>query len=1304
MSSGSLGANHGATECASVDPTDQLFCGSQSNPPDKPVNFPDLSTDQFFNPAELVMQLCINLSKSHTGLNNFHKSSLIPSHSCDMHETNTRKSQLWPVPPPQWRWSGPSNLGKKRRRRRKWLLARHTLLQWVVISLNWEMLGHPLIAPPSACVGASLSVQQHEILERLEDQLTHFLNVGPFPADSLGRAAVKFQDLIKLAKELPRCSVGVEDLESIMLHVHRGFDPYSAHFAKSSSDTQQPAQNHSCQYDTDICVPPRMTGSRPVKADRVKWDHPPSFEAEPFLHNELVRAAFRDPDVLRKPEDQWPVSKPAKVHCDRKELLALAERWDSLGACRLIPAASKDFAEAVGLFVVPKDTRFDRLIVNPTTINSRMHKISDSTKSLAPGCMLTQLSLSESECFRFSADDLTDFYYTFRVSPQRASRNAIRMKFQSWEVEHLSCFDSRLVGQEVLICLASLAMGDSLAVEVAQQSHLNVLKKLCGSMLEHESLRYRAPCPRGDFVELLAIDDHVGLQKLPLKDLPKNPELRDTTVFKSAELAYKHVGLVQHERKRKRNLTSGVILGADFDGIKGRVMAPRDRIIILSMISSIVAMQGTCTLHLLSMILGSWISVLLFRRPLFSLISSLFKEGQNFDKHKIFCLSRQSRNELQLLSVLGSMAFSDLRAKYHHQIFSTDASPWGAAVVAASVEPAVSRELWRHCEQKGYYTKLLSPASTVLTELGMPSAVVDSYAPPPLQHDHGDLFDPVPPSLEEGVLFDCVEIFRGDGCWSQAHKEFGLHIHDGFDIDGKRLRVGDLLRMSTFRELVSLALRGAVKEWHCGMPCLSFGTLRRPQVRSLAEPFGFNCHDPFTAKHNTLAIRSAIILILAVKGGQFISVEQPLNSRLFRLELYKVLVMLGCVISKFAFCAHGSGFNKRSKWLHNKPWLLKLESRCVCPSKECHFRIEGTFTRESIDRFCSLCRPSCQAVYGRVPKPGEAVSAFSAGYPLSLVMEMASGSKAARSGQIGKIPLEYRMAAFRELDISMSDPIVWPANELPFPQRQWHEDPEWIGELCDSLEFRELFRYRFKRSGHINVNETRTYKSWMKCMAKSFPSSRFVGILDSRVTLGAAAKGRSSSFAISRVLQGTLGYIIGGNLYPGGLHCYSHANRADEPSRDKPVRGPSKKHPVWLSELAENKPARFDLVRRASCFQKNPSGWLRLLLLLAGDIEPNPGPRFKSYVPRGALDLRVGFEPQTANRMERCLEGFSAWVTEHAGLDWNAVKTDPRALALSLRGYGMFCFERGLPRYLFVYAITAVQDQFPESKQFMNVA
>ena len=129
----------------------------------------------------------------------------------------------------------------------------------------------------------------------------------------------------------------------------------------------------------------------------LKWEYPPSFKAEEFLDNELVRAAFLDPEVL----PLWPKKTPARVQCTREELLALASRWDALGACTLIRASDKNFDEAVGLFGVPKDSKYDRLIVNPTVINSRMFKVSDATKSLAPGAMLG-LSLEDHELWRLT--------------------------------------------------------------------------------------------------------------------------------------------------------------------------------------------------------------------------------------------------------------------------------------------------------------------------------------------------------------------------------------------------------------------------------------------------------------------------------------------------------------------------------------------------------------------------------------------------------------------------------------------------------------------------------------------------------------------------------------------------------------------------------------------------------------------------------------------------------------------------------------------------------------------------------------
>ena len=951
---------------------------------------------------------------------------------------------------------------------------------------------------------------------------------------------------------------------------------------------------------------------------------------------------------------------------------------------------------------MPKDPDFDRLIINPKVINSRMHSISDFTRSLAPGAMLGLLHLNPDDIYRFSADDLTDFYYTFKVTGARAFRNAIRCVFSREEVEHLSCFDRSVSHSHYLIALKTLAMGDSLAVEIAQQAHYNVLKRLCGAMRAGEVLKYRHPCPRGDFIELLAIDDHVGVQRLKRVDLKSKPSLRVTDIFEAAEKAYKKVGLIQHEKKRKRDLTAGTILGCDFDGITGRAMAPRNRISILCLLSITLARIGTCTPKLLSVIVGCWVHVLLYRRVMFAVIDALFREGKGLPPNQVFCLTRQSRNELQLLGMIGPLAQSDLRVSYSPNIFVTDASPDGGAVCVAPVGSKVTEELWRHTEQKGFHTRLQSPVSAYLSEKGLDSLAAQQYHDEKFQPE-AEIFE-VPKPLEEGILFDCIEIFRGSGGWSAAHSCAGLRVHDGIDIDGKRLRAADLADSGTCRELVSLVLRRVVKEWHAGMPCVSFGTLRRPQVRSKAMPYGFNPSDAFTSFHNMLAHRTALILVLAIKHGQFISVEQPEGSRLFLLHCYKVLVTLGCVITRFAFCQYGSGFQKRSKWLHNKPWLVPLGSRCNCDKP--HFVIQGTFTQASIKAFNARCDPDCITVYGRDPKPGERVSSFSGAYPKTLMAKMAEGSRAAHAGSSIAVSWNDRIAACQEVGIDVCELQSILPQHAEYPLRAWHEDPEWITELCECLSFKEMFRFRFKPPGHINVNETRTYKTWLKAMSKREPDSRFVGILDSRVTIGASAKGRSSSYALSRVLKGCVAYSLGSGLYPGCLHCGSKHNRADEPSRGKPVRGPTKDYPRWLSDLSSGNPHAFDCVLASCRYERNPARWLRFLLLLAGDIERNPGPESKSkqYVPRGDLDMRVGFAAATFDRMQKCLIGFRRWIVTESDIPWSKLVQSPCALVLGLRAYGLYCFSAGLPRYMFVYAVTAVQDQRPTTKEHMHLA
>ena len=311
--------------------------------------------------------------------------------------------------------------------------------------------------------------------------------------------------------------------------------------------------------------------------------------------------------------------------------LALAEKWGQLGACNLVSCERLDPVETVGLFAVPKDSEFDRLILNPSVVNSRSFSYSNYTKTLAPGYLVSMITLADDEQLVISSDDLCEFYYTFRVSSKRAQRNAIGIRYSASEVAHLQCYDPSAHSGSLYLCLGTLAMGDALAVEIAQQSHLNLLRLRAGCMLPEECLQYRRPIPRGPFYELLTIDDHIGLQKIKTSGDWSLHCNRDEQVFEAANQAYVDVGLTAHPGKRQRREPHAVVLIAEIDGCRGRVSAPRTRVMLLSFITSIVVHKGFASKQLLQGLLGCWTHILLFRRPVFAVLDAVYTEGRWFE-------------------------------------------------------------------------------------------------------------------------------------------------------------------------------------------------------------------------------------------------------------------------------------------------------------------------------------------------------------------------------------------------------------------------------------------------------------------------------------------------------------------------------------------------------------------------------------------------------------------------------------------------------------------------------------------------
>ena len=876
------------------------FPCDDSSLPESHVELPDFTPDDSAISFLDLMHVILEQSEAvHVGLNSFFRSSFRP-HSRTV-DSAVPSTDLWPCPVPKWRWTGPARLSPARRRRRKFLQVRSNLLQKVIAILNWEALGHPIVAPEHACVGFPFSDDQWKMICRFERLIDYYLRPGSMTSQSLGRCSEKFANLMRAAQELPACQE--VDLFDVVSSIAHDLDSYSS---KPSRESQTNCEPHADRVTTAKCDLPKST-AKPVVATRIKWEHSPQFDPVPFFTDPIVREAFVDPSRVRIPSEQWPHIPRGKVHCSREELISLATKWDSKHACKIFRVDEINFDESVGLFAVPKDDVYDRLILNPQTANSRMQKFSHFTKELAPGAMFALILLQGNDKLRISADDLAEMYYTIKIPEQRAKRNSIGIIFHHSELQHLQCYDSTKHFGDCVIALNALAMGDSWAVEFAQQSHHNVLRFLAGAMLEHQRVAYRKPFPRSRFLEWLSIDDHVGVQICTPQEYLDNAPLRDTEVFSRSEAAYRNVGLVQHPKKKQRGVSEGVFLGAEVNGDLGFVSAPRHRIGALTVCTILVARQGTASPRLLSSLLGCWIHILMFRRPILAILSHSFSEGHGLPQNSVFCLSRECRNELLALCWLAPMCISDLRVDVAPKVFCTDASPDGAGICVSDEDPEVVAELWRHSEQRGYYTQLLNPAAAILQEhdetFEDPCPLIET--PQPL-----DSMIRIPFSLKEGILYDCIELFRGEGNWSLAHESIGFSVHPGIDVRGSGLAFADMMDDSVYHQIVSLAARGVCRDWHAGPPCYTYGTLRRPRIRSKYAPAGFNFSDPLTREQTLLALRTAFVMNLVMLSGLFFSVEQPGSSVMFYLDIFKRIVFRGAWITRMCFCAFGSPLKK----------------------------------------------------------------------------------------------------------------------------------------------------------------------------------------------------------------------------------------------------------------------------------------------------------------------------------------------------------------------------------------------------------
>ena len=865
-----------------------------------------------------------------------------------------KSNEIFPCPPP-YPWPCETQCLPGRSRKRCRWNRRRAIELWVnlmVCALSSEAL-QVEVAPLRGRRGCSLNRAQHDMVSFLKTLASSVVCLGSKdPSCGL---------------RLPSTARGLEQLRE-----------------RLSSFEELPYASRSRAFGVNKRAGV-FTQPLPVVAERLSLPEKVSdFDPRPYL-SETFRRIYEDPNEFLKTPEEMPEAIKIKGTATRKELLKVFARWDGLGRLFICKGSEVSQEDRCELFAVSKDQEKDRQILHRKRRNRREVHVTGASKDLPHGVLLCQLPLEEDRVCVCSVDDVKDFYHAYSASEARARSSPVGPLFRASEVQHLEAYRVALSsgriseGDSIACCFRGLGMGDHAAVDIAQESHVNLLKAF-GAMREAEVLKYRLPVPNptSGFYEGIMIDDHLGVQLLrrrrTLAETLKQPG-RDQEVFGSAQTAYRHAGLEPHPKKQVRRSLHARVWGAELEGDRGLVGPTRGRLLALACLSAAASEAGPIDEKTLEGILGLWGYCTQYRRPLLSFIYELYRETPPGAAEEPFLLSRGARNELLLLSCLVPLCISDLRAILDSWVYCVDASPSGAGVCRARVNRFVSRELWRRGDKLGFRCPLLSSLSAALKGSGWGEEEAENWldteslcsegadgVEEPCSASFGEDFlslarargwrppEGLPLSVSDPV-FDFLELYAGGKQMSASWTQQGFSVLPPVELkDGWDLRDQDL-----FFGLMRLVARGGVRFVWSAPPSTTFSLARSPKLRSLTCPWGYHLLDADTLIGNLHVGQTFLLVLLQMAVGHAFVVEQPAFGSMRVLSPWKVALERGAFEVRFDWCRFDKPHRKPTKLLSNVLCLTKLGKCCHHSFK--HESLIGTAIPQTgyySKKFCDL--------------------------------------------------------------------------------------------------------------------------------------------------------------------------------------------------------------------------------------------------------------------------------------------------------------------------------------------------------------
>ena len=647
----------------------------------------------------------------------------------------------------------------------------------------------------------------------------------------------------------------------------------------------------------------------------------------------------------------------------------------------------------------------------------------------------------------------------------------------------------------VVPCFASMFQGDHLGVELASEAHAGMLAS--GGLLQ-EASRLRADRALVDdaVVQGLYIDDFFVVSREEKKSwLESGGASGASKVFHKAKDIYAQQGVIGSDDKDILNQLCFRVVGSEIDSRMGLVQQglvscglPAEKRLALAWVASIAAVLPYTTDAVHSSLVGSLVSMLMFRRPAMSCLQEVFQVIPPDELDTLVPvlrpLPRRAAQELSLVAALAPILASNLAAPAPNVVYATDASMAMGGIVSKPIVPSVSLFLWRDSDKRGSNLPL-QPRSTAFLQKYDPMHEDVGGNP----DDAGEVGDGPGVDRPIGLMFDFVEICGGSGVVTAELCRLGARCGPVFDITFSQKY--DLTDLRIISWCITMMEHGRLLAFLVAPPCTTFSPAAFPPLRSYGCPEGFDVHHPRVELGNRLAFASLCLLMVALRMRVHGLGEQPRRSKMRWLQHWKRLLELGAKEVWTASCSFGSPHQKEFCFVSSFMDASSLHKPCT--QDHAHIPIQGAWTKPS-------------AVY----TPGLATAL----------------------AQCFFAHLRARDAALSRVDL----PVLGLEDQI-------------TNDLCLGGGWSEHSKWKWKGHCHVNILEAAATVKLFRDIAKQGGDQKVLYFGDSHVARSSLARGRTSSLALRPILKQASSICLAYGLYPAGRYAPTRWNPADHPTR-----------------------------------------------------------------------------------------------------------------------------------------------------------